>query len=230
MSKTRELEYIKFSDTKGKDHILTKETQEQWLKTFELENLEQSYIPKHSEEIKQALGGKEIRLQKGSLLKLVSQGREEFIPQVKAVLDEPEAILRDSDNSFLFIKHLKDEDYFVNVNIDKGEYAVSISNEIKESNNLKNKLDSGAKVLYQSPSFRSSRNKLLQTSQSSANKIDNVDSTTREPKSEVFPKNKEFDEYLAENKKYHIDWVDVLDSSPINVSIMREFILDSKKA
>lgn len=164
------------------------------------------------------------------MLKLVSQGREEFIPQVKAVLDEPEAILRDSDNSFLFIKHLKDEDYFVNVNIDKGEYAVSISNEIKESNNLKNKLDSGAKVLYQSPNASSNLQTLLQTSQSSDNKIDNVDSTTREPKSEVFPKNKEFDEYLAENKKYHIDWVDVLDSSPINVSIMREFILDSKKA
>lgn len=167
-----------FKDTKGKEHTLTKETQEQWLKTFGLENLEQSYIPKHSEEIKQALGGKEIRLQKGSLLKLVSQGREEFIPQIKAVLDEPEAILRDSDNSFLFIKHLKDEDYFVNVSIDKGEYAVSISNGIKESNNLKNKLDSGAKVLYQSPNASSNLQTLLQASRYSTNKIDNVDSTT----------------------------------------------------
>ena len=173
-----QLQDITFKDTKGKDHILTKETQEQWLKTFGLENLEQSYIPKHSEEIKQALGSKEIRLQKGSLLKLVSQGREEFIPQVKAVLDEPEAILYDIDDGFLFIKHLKDEDYFVNVSYDKGEYLVSVSNGIKETNNLKNKLDSGAKVLYQSPSFRSSRNKLLQTSQSSANKIDKGNSTT----------------------------------------------------
>ena len=174
-----------FKDTKGKEHTLTKETQEQWLKTFGLENLEQSYIPKHSEEIKQALGGKEIRLQKGSLLKLVSQGREEFIPQIKAVLDEPEAILRDSDNSFLFIKHLKDEDYFVNVSIDKGEYAVSISNGIKESNNLKNKLDSGAKVLYQSPNASSNLQTLLQASRYSTNKIDNVDSTTNLSKSEV---------------------------------------------
>lgn len=174
-----------FKDTKGKEHTLTKETQEQWLKTFGLENLEKSYIPKHSEEIKQALGGKEIRLQKGSLLKLVSQGREEFIPQIKAVLDEPEAILRDSDNSFLFIKHLKDEDYFVNVSIDKGEYAVSISNGIKESNNLKNKLDSGAKVLYQSPNASSNLQTLLQASRYSTNKIDNVDSTTNLSKSEV---------------------------------------------
>ena len=130
---TGQIEDIPFRDSKGKEHTLTKETQAQWLKTFELENLEQSYIPKHSEEIRQALGGKEIRLQKGSLLKLDSQGREEFIPQIKAVLDEPEAILRDSDNSFLFVKHLKDEDYFVNVSVDKGEYAVSISNGIKEA-------------------------------------------------------------------------------------------------
>ena len=55
-------------------------------------------------------------------------------------------------------------------------------------------------------------------------------STTKQNQSEVFPKNKEFDEYLAENSKYHIDWVDVLDSSSVNVSIMREFILDSKKS
>ena len=185
LRESQELSDIRFTDTKGKEHTLTKETQEQWLKTFGLENLEQSYIPKHSEEIKQALGGKEIRLQKGSLLKLVSQGREEFIPQIKAVLDEPEAILRDSDNSFLFIKHLKDEDYFVNVSIDKGEYAVSISNGIKESNNLKNKLDSGAKVLYQSPNASSNLQTLLQASRYSTNKIDNVDSTTNLSKSEV---------------------------------------------
>ena len=185
LRESTQLQDISFKDTKGKEHTLTKETQEQWLKTFGLENLEQSYIPKHSEEIKQALGGKEIRLQKGSLLKLVSQGREEFIPQIKAVLDEPEAILRDSDNSFLFIKHLKDEDYFVNVSIDKGEYAVSISNGIKESNNLKNKLDSGAKVLYQSPNASSNLQTLLQASRYSTNKIDNVDSTTNLSKSEV---------------------------------------------
>ena len=112
------------------------------------------------------------------MLKLVSQGREEFIPQIKAVLDEPEAILRDSDNSFLFIKHLKDEDYFVNVSIDKGEYAVSISNGLKESNNLKNKLDSGAKVLYQSPNASSNLQTLLQASRYSPNKFANVAATT----------------------------------------------------
>lgn len=67
-----------FLDQKDKKHTLTKQAQEQWLKTFELENLEQSYIPKHNETIKEALGGKEIRLQKRSLLKLVSQGMKKI--------------------------------------------------------------------------------------------------------------------------------------------------------
>ena len=163
---------IPFRDNKGKEHILSKEIQEQWLNTFNLKSLDEAYIPQLPKEAKEALGGKEIRLQKGSLLKLVSQGREEFIPQIKQVLDEPEAILKDIDEGFLFIKHLKDNDYFVNVSYDKGEYLVSVSNGIKEVNNLENKLKAGAKILYQSPSFSSSRNKLLQTSQYSTNKID----------------------------------------------------------
>ncbi|MCI7484595.1 MAG: hypothetical protein MSA68_01365 [Helicobacter sp.] len=170
----KEAKNITFIDAKGKEREITKQVQEQWLETFGLKNLDQSYIPKHSQEIQQALGGKEIKLQKGSLLKLVSQGREQYIPQIKEVLDNPEAIIRDSDDGFLFIRHLKNDDFFVNVSYDKGEYLVSISNGIKETRNLKNKLDMGGEIIYQSPSFSSSRNKLLQTSQYSANTIDNA--------------------------------------------------------
>lgn len=163
---------IHFTDKKGKEHILTKEVQQQWLETFNLKSLDESYTPKHNDEIREALGGKEIKLQLGSLKKLVSQGREQYIPQIKEVLDTPEVILKDSDNAFLFAKHLKDDDYFVNVSVDKGEYLVSISNGIKETNNIKNKLDSGAKVIYQSPNANSNLQTLLQTSRYSANKID----------------------------------------------------------
>ncbi len=163
---------IIFTDKKGKEHTLTKEVQEQWLNTFNLKSLDESYTPKHSDEIKEALGGKEIKLQLGSLKKLVAQGREKYIPQIKEVLDSPEVILKDSDNAFLFARHLKDDDYFVNVSVDKGEYLVSISNGIKETSNIKNKLDSGAEVIYQSPNANSNLQTLLQTSRYSANKID----------------------------------------------------------
>ncbi|WP_267891476.1 PBECR2 nuclease fold domain-containing protein, partial [Helicobacter cinaedi] len=163
---------IIFTDKKGKEHTLTKEVQEQWRETFNLKSLDESYIPKHSDEILQALGGKEIKLQLGSLKKLVAQGREQYIPQIKEVLDSPEAILKDSDNAFLFAKHLKDDDYFVNVSVDKGEYLVSISNGIKETSNIKNKVENGAEVVYQSPNANSNLQTLLQTSRYSANKID----------------------------------------------------------
>ncbi|EAK0464401.1 hypothetical protein YZ64_00745 [Campylobacter upsaliensis] len=165
-------EDIIFTDKKGKEHTLTKETQKAWLEAFNLKSLEDSYIPNHNEAIKQALEGKEIKLQLGSLKKLVAQGREKYIPQIKEVLDRPEAIMRDDMGEYLFIKHLKDDDYFVNVSFDNGEYLVSISNGIKETRNLNNKLKKGGEFIYQSPNFNFISQKLLQTSQYSANKID----------------------------------------------------------
>ena len=194
-----------FLDQKSKKHILTKETQEQWLKTFSLENLEQSYIPKHSKEIKEALNGKEIRLQKGSLLKLVSQGRQEFIPHIKAVLDEPDVIFYDIDDGYLLTKHIKGDDYFVNVSYDKGEYLVSVSNGIKERRNLQNKMNLGAKILYQSPSFRSSRNKLLQASQFSTNKTDMPNYNEKNMKSQATKGEKAMDMLRQEYKEKDID-------------------------
>ncbi|EIR8270355.1 hypothetical protein LXP33_001766, partial [Campylobacter upsaliensis] len=163
-------EDIIFTDKKGKEHTLTKETQKAWLEAFNLKSLEDSYIPNHNEAIKQALEGKEIKLQLGSLKKLVAQGREKYIPQIKEVLDRPEAIMRDDMGEYLFIKHLKDDDYFVNVSFDNGEYLVSISNGIKETRNLNNKLKKGGEFIYQSPNFNFISQKLLQTSQYSANK------------------------------------------------------------
>ncbi|WP_267893001.1 putative barnase/colicin E5 family endoribonuclease, partial [Helicobacter trogontum] len=176
---------IKFIDTKGKEHTLSKDTQKQWLQTFGLQNLEQSYIPKHSQAIQQALGGKEIKLQKGSLLKLVSQGREQYIPQIKEVLDNPEAIIRDKVGDYLLLKHLKDDDYFVNVSFDNGEYLVSISNGFKETNNLQNKLKNGGEIIYQSPNANSILQTLLQTSRYSANTIDKDNSTTKNTTSQT---------------------------------------------
>ena len=194
-----------FLDQKNKKHILTKETQEQWLKTFSLENLEQSYIPKHSKEIKEALGGKEIRLQKGSLLKLVSQGRQEFIPHIKAVLDEPDAIIKELSEEILLVKYLKSDYYFVNVSFDNGEYLVSISNGIKKSRNLKNKINAGAKIVYQSPNASSISQTLLQTSLYSANKIDMLDYNEKKMKSQATQGEQAMDMLRQEHKEKDID-------------------------
>ena len=171
--KSTEFAELIFQDKKGKDHIITKEIQKEWIDTFGLKNLDDTYIPKFNNEIKKVLGDKKLKLQKGSLLKLVSQGRQKFISEIKKVLDDPEIIITDKNGEFILAKHLKDKDYFVNVSFDNGEYLISISNGIKEINNLNNKIKQGGRMLYQSPNANFISQTLLQTSQYSANKIDN---------------------------------------------------------
>ncbi|MBD5165222.1 hypothetical protein [Helicobacter sp.] len=48
----------------------------------------------------------------------------------------------------MFLKHLRDSGYFVNVSFDNGECLVSISNGIKKRNNLTNKLNTGGVKFY----------------------------------------------------------------------------------
>ena len=170
--KSDDVAELTFQDKKGKDHIITKEIQKEWIDTFGLKNLDDTYIPKFNNEIKKALGNKELKLQKGSLLKLVSQGRQKFIPEIKKVLDDPEIIITDKNGEIILAKHLNEKDYFVNVSFDNGEYLISISNGIKEINNLNNKIKQGGRILYQSPNANFISQTLLQTSQYSANKID----------------------------------------------------------
>ncbi len=50
----------------------------------------------------------------------------------------------------------------MNASVDKGEYFVSISNGIKEANNLRNKIQNGMEILYQSPNANSNLQTLLQ--------------------------------------------------------------------
>lgn len=77
-----------------------------------------------------------------------------------------------NDGNLILARHLKDDDYFVNVSFDAGDCFVSISNGIKETRNIENKLKNGAKIIYQSPNANSISHTLLQASQYSTNKTD----------------------------------------------------------
>ena len=211
--KSTEFAELTFQDKKGKDHIITKEIQKEWIDTFGLKNLDDTYIPKFNNEIKKALGNKELKLQKGSLLKLVSQGRQKFIPEIKKVLDDPEIIITDKNGEIILAKHLNEKDYFVNVSFDNGEYLISISNGIKEINNLNNKIKQGGRILYQSPNANFISQTLLQTSQYSANKIDaetipnqsikEAETTVKEPTDDrKYFKNLDSEEYKKISNSY----------------------------
>ncbi|MBS4306829.1 crystallin beta/gamma motif-containing protein [Campylobacter vulpis] len=157
----------------SEEHTLTKETQKEWLETFGLKSLDEDFIPNLPHELKEALG-KEIKLTKGSLYKIVEKGREKYIPQVKQTLQSPDFALRDRDNMLILAKQIEDKQYFTSINLETKDYFISISNAPKKENILKNKVENGAKILYQSPNAKSIfyTDTLLQTDKSSANKID----------------------------------------------------------
>ncbi|EIZ1024289.1 hypothetical protein MOT51_001855, partial [Campylobacter upsaliensis] len=131
------------------------------------------FIPNLPRELKEALG-KEIKLTKGSLYKIVEKGREKYIPQMKQTLQNPDFALRDRDNMLILAKQIEDKQYFTSVNLETKDYFISVSNAPKKENILKNKVENGAEILYQSPNAKSIfyTDTLLQTDKSSANKID----------------------------------------------------------
>lgn len=164
---------IIFTDKKGKEHTLTKEVQEQWRETFNLKSLDESYIPQLPQELQEVIG-KEIKLTKGSLYKIVEKGREQYIPQIKETLEKPDFALRDTDNMLIIAKEIGDKQYFTSINLETNDYFISISNAPKKENILKNKVENGAKVVYQSPNAKSIfyTDTLLQEGKSPTNKID----------------------------------------------------------
>lgn len=107
------------------------------------------------------------------------------------------------------------------MSFDNGEYLVSISNGIKETRNLQNKLNAGAKIIYQSPNANSISQTLLQTSQSSANKIDNVDSTTNTQTPQTLTKQQAYHKIVGEYGKIFKKLPKVLADKDID-SILRD--------
>ncbi|STP13346.1 PBECR2 nuclease fold domain-containing protein [Helicobacter cinaedi] len=164
---------IIFTDKKGKEHTLTKEVQEQWRETFNLKSLDESYTPQLPQELQEAIG-KEIKLTKGSLYKIVEKGREQYIPQIKETLEKPDFALKDSDDMLIIAKEIGDKQYFTSINLETNDYFISISNAPKKENILKNKVENGAEVVYQSPNAKSIfyTDTLLQEGKSPTNKID----------------------------------------------------------
>ncbi|EHE1474458.1 DUF3519 domain-containing protein [Campylobacter upsaliensis] len=148
-------EDIIFTDKKGKEHTLTKETQKAWLEAFNLKSLDEAYIPNFKAEVKEAinrvLGGEEIKLTKGSFEKLLKRDREEFLPYIKDTLEKANAVIKQVDGALIFAKDYRNErlgKFFASVSRnDEGEWIIT-SNAPKNLNNLKNKLNEGGELLY----------------------------------------------------------------------------------
>ena len=142
----KESEDIIFTDKKGKEHTLTKETQKAWLEAFNLKSLEEEAIVEIPADLKERLG-KEIKLNKKDFEKLMKNKREKYIPQIKETFKEPEAVFIDENDDLIFTKTFNDKLFFVNVNRDYGEAFKALSLAPKKNNNLLNKLNKAKEIL-----------------------------------------------------------------------------------
>ncbi|WP_267891403.1 PBECR2 nuclease fold domain-containing protein, partial [Helicobacter bizzozeronii] len=122
-----------------------------WLKAFNLESLDQPFIPQFSPAVQQALEpvlkGEQIQLTHGSLIKLAKRQREEFLPLIRPTLEEPNAVLKQADGALIFVKDFGGAKFFTSVaRGDSGKWVIT-SNAPKTLNNLHNKISEGGEVL-----------------------------------------------------------------------------------
>ncbi|EIT5471783.1 hypothetical protein L2J83_001691 [Campylobacter coli] len=138
---------LRFIGKNGKEYIIDKNARREWMKTFNLKSIDDEYIPNIPKEAKIALKDREIKLTKGSLLKLIEKDRIKYIPHIKETLESPQAILKDKDD-FIFIKNIDNQTYFTSIGKDYETHLTIISNSPKKQNNIKNKMKNAEVVYY----------------------------------------------------------------------------------
>ncbi len=128
------------------------QAKELWLKTFNLKSIDEDFTPNFSARVKESLSSvlraKEIRLGKGSFVKLYQRDRLEFLPFIKETLENPNMIVRQVDGALIFAKDFNDKKFFTSIARDYNNAWIIVSNAPKSENGLRNKIKEGGSVLY----------------------------------------------------------------------------------
>ncbi|EAH8209126.1 hypothetical protein ETH41_08970, partial [Campylobacter upsaliensis] len=129
-----------------------KESEKAWLEAFNLKSLDEAYIPNFKAEVKEALksvlNDEEIRLTKGSLIKLIKEKRLKYLDRIKLTLENPHSVILQNDGALIFARDYGEEKYFTSVaRNDNGEWIIR-SNAPKSKNGLNNKILNGGKEIY----------------------------------------------------------------------------------
>ncbi|EAI4884757.1 hypothetical protein BHV01_02695 [Campylobacter coli] len=191
---------LRFIGKNGKEYTINKDVRNEWMKTFNLKNIDDEYIPNIPKEAKIALKDREIKLTKGSLLKLIEKDRIKYIPHIKETLESPQAILKDKDD-FIFIKNIDNQTYFTSIGKDYETHLTIISNSPKKQNNIKNKMKNAEVVYYNNARALPTSRASSETKQVS---FSNENSTQTKPKKnlmEDIKENIEAKEVEKKNKK-----------------------------
>ncbi|HDZ5261395.1 TPA: hypothetical protein RTI76_001130 [Campylobacter coli] len=191
---------LRFIGKNGKEYTINKDVRNEWMKTFNLKNIDDEYIPNIPKEAKIALKDREIKLTKGSLLKLIEKDRIKYIPHIKETLESPQAILKDKDD-FIFIKNIDNQTYFTSIGKDYETHLTIISNSPKKQNNIKNKMKNAEVVYYNNARALPTSRASSETNQVS---FSNENSTQTKPKTNLMDdikKNIKAKEVEKKNKK-----------------------------
>lgn len=191
---------LRFIGKNGKEYTINKDVRNEWMKTFNLKNIDDEYIPNIPKEAKIALKDREIKLTKGSLLKLIEKDRIKYIPHIKETLESPQAILKDKDD-FIFIKNIDNQTYFTSIGKDYETHLTIISNSPKKQNNIKNKMKNAEVVYYNNARALPTSRASSETKQVS---FSNENSTQTKPKKNLMDdikKNIKAKEVKKKNKK-----------------------------
>ncbi|EFU0090249.1 hypothetical protein ABXP78_000301 [Campylobacter coli] len=191
---------LRFIGKNGKEYTINKDVRNEWMKTFNLKNIDDEYIPNIPKEAKIALKDREIKLTKGSLLKLIEKDRIKYIPHIKETLESPQAILKDKDD-FIFIKNIDNQTYFTSIGKDYETHLTIISNSPKKQNNIKNKMKNAEVVYYNNARALPTSRASSETKQVS---FSNENSTQTKPKTNLMDdikKNIKAKEVKKKNKK-----------------------------
>lgn len=198
---------LRFIGKNGKEYTINKDVRNEWMKTFNLKNIDDEYIPNIPKEAKIALKDREIKLTKGSLLKLIEKDRIKYIPHIKETLESPQAILKDKDD-FIFIKNIDNQTYFTSIGKDYETHLTIISNSPKKQNNIKNKMKNAEVVYYNNARALPTSRASSETKQVS---FSNENSTQAKPKKNLMDdikdniKNKEIEKKNKKSVKQRLD-------------------------
>ncbi|EPN8822194.1 PBECR2 nuclease fold domain-containing protein [Campylobacter coli] len=198
---------LRFIGKNGKEYAINKDVRNEWMKTFNLKNIDDEYIPNIPKEAKIALKDREIKLTKGSLLKLIEKDRIKYIPHIKETLESPQAILKDKDD-FIFIKNIDNQTYFTSIGKDYETHLTIISNSPKKQNNIKNKMKNAEVVYYNNARALPTSRASSETKQVS---FSNENSTQAKPKKNLMDdikdniKNKEIEKKNKKSVKQRLD-------------------------
>ncbi|EIP9872863.1 hypothetical protein LUF49_001093 [Campylobacter coli] len=198
---------LRFIGKNGKEYTINKDVRNEWMKTFNLKSIDDDYIPNMPNEVKMALKDREIKLTKGSLLKLIEKDRIKYIPHIKETLESPQAILKDKDD-FIFIKNIDNQTYFTSIGKDYETHLTIISNSPKKQNNIKNKMKNAEVVYYNNARALPTSRASSETKQVS---FSDKNSTQTKPKKNLMDdikeniKNKEVEKKNKKSVKQRLD-------------------------